>query len=44
MEYSSLQDALLQQDLACHMESRSATCHLAELTFLLLPQPKLVLD
>ena len=32
------------RELTCHMGSHSVTCHLAELTFPPLPQPKLVLD
>jgi len=32
------------QELTCHMGSHSVTCHLAEVTFPPLPQPKLVLD
>jgi len=31
-------------ELTCHLGSHSATCHLAEVTFPPLPQPKLVLD
>ena len=36
--------ATLQRELTCHMGSHSVTCHLAEVTFPPLPQPKLVLD
>ena len=32
------------RELTCHVGSHSATCHLTELTFPPLPQPKLVLD
>ena len=32
------------RELTCHMGSHSVTCHLAEVTFPPLPQPKLVLD
>jgi len=32
------------RELTCHMGSHSVTCHPAEVTFPLLPQPKLVLD
>jgi len=32
------------RELTCHMGSHRVTCHLAELTFPPLPQPKLVLD
>ena len=32
------------RELTCHMGSHSVTCHPAEVTFLPLPQPKLVLD
>ena len=32
------------RELTCHMRSHSVTCHLAEVTFQPLPQPKLVLD
>jgi len=31
-------------ELMCHMGSHSVTCHPADVTFQLLPQPKLVLD
>jgi len=37
--YSSLQLASLLQELTCHMESCSVTCHAAEFTFPPLPQP-----
>ena len=36
--------ATLLRELTCHMGSHSVTCHPAEVTFPLLPQPKLVLD
>ena len=42
--YGSLQLALPQWKLACHMGSHSVTCHPAEVTFPPLPQPKLVFD
>jgi len=44
--YSSLQASLPSplRELTCHMGSHSVTCHPAEVTFLLLPEPKLVLD
>jgi len=32
------------RELTCHIGSHSVTCHLAEVTFPLLPQPKLVFD
>jgi len=32
------------QELTCHMGPHSVTCHPAEVTFPLLPRPKLVLD
>jgi len=32
------------RELTCHMGSHSVTCHLAEVTFPPLPQPKLVLE
>ena len=32
------------RELTCHMGSHSVTCHPTEVTFLPLPQPKLVLD
>ena len=32
------------REITCHMRSHSVTCHPAEVTFPLLPQPKLVLD
>ena len=44
MEYSVSQYASLLRELTCHVGSRSVTCHLSELTFPPLPQPKLVLD
>ena len=36
--------ATLLWELTCHMGSHSVTCHPAEVTFLPLAQPKLVLD
>jgi len=44
--YSSLQAGLPSplQELTYHMGSHSVTCHPAEVTFLPLPQPKLLLD
>jgi len=32
------------QELTCHVGLHSVSCHLAEVTFAPLPQPKLVLD
>ena len=43
-EYSSSQLAPPLREHTCHMESHSVACHPAEVTFLPLPQPKLVLD
>jgi len=37
--YKFLQPATLLWKLACHIESNSVTCHRADVTFLLLPQP-----
>ena len=42
--YSSSQHASPLLELTCHMGSHSVTCRPAEVTFQLLPQPKLVLD
>jgi len=44
--YSSLQAGLRSplRELTYHMGSHSVTCHPAEVTFLPLPQPKLVLE
>jgi len=36
--------ATMLWELTCHMGSHSVTCHPAEVTFLPLPQPKLVLN
>jgi len=36
--------ATLLRELTCHMGSHSVTCHPAEVTFLPLTQPKLLLD
>ena len=39
-----MQQASPLREFTCHMGSHSVTCHPAEVTFPLLPQPKLVLD
>ena len=39
-----MQQASQLRELTCHMGSHSVTCHLAEVTFPPLPQPKRVLD
>ena len=44
VRYSSLQPVSPLPELTCHTGSHSVTCHLAEVTFLPLPQSKLVVD